>query len=300
MIADASTFNGPGPRGEGPLPPRRKPSKSLLTITLITLAALIVAYEFWYGTWFGRKLSPAQMRTYMTDKEHPRRAQHALVQLTSLLDSGDPAARELFPLVIDLARHERLEVRGTAAWVMGWDNQHQPFHDALRELVLDPSPFVQRNAALALSKFGDPAARPVLRSMLSAFTVKSPAAGTIHKLMARGTAVHPNVMIAEIAGGEGPPRHLPAPVSGRITDVFVADGAKVGEGDAIYELAPAEEDIFESLRALVLVGTADDLELVRAAPNRSGSTQRIAEQAPKTIAAIESRSVTHATSSNGE
>src|SRR5690606_13028356 len=119
---------------------------------------------------------------YLTDVEHPRKTQHALEQFTRQMDVGNTQMRELYPLVADLVRHDRPEVRGMAAWAMGWDNQHEPFHEALRELVLDPSPVVHRNAALALSKFGDRAARPVLRAMLLPYTMKSPAGGVISKL----------------------------------------------------------------------------------------------------------------------
>jgi hypothetical protein len=285
MAADGSS-NG---SGRPAVPQRSRLSKSYIAIMLLAAASIALPYYFWRGTWFGSRLSDAQMRAYLTDATQPRHTQHALAQLTARLDAGDPRARELFPLVVDLAKHERSEIRGTAAWVMGWDNQHEPFRQALRGLVVDSAPFVQRNAALALSKFGDPAARPVLRSMLAPFTLKSPAAGKITKLIARGAPVHPNLSIGDLAGTNQAPRHVPAPVSGRVAQVLVADGATVAEGDALYELAPAEEDMWEALRALVLVGETDDIALIRTALNSSEATQRIGEQAQKTIASIESR-----------
>ena len=61
---------------------------------------------------------------------------------------------------MEQASSPNLELRQTAAWLMGQDRNYAPFHEALLRLVHDPEPMVRRNAALGLAAFGDPAARP--------------------------------------------------------------------------------------------------------------------------------------------
>ena len=81
----------------------------------------------------------------------------------------DPeTARQFYDLLRPLADHSDEQIRCAVAWCMGEDDSHYPpFHEALRELASDEAPAVRYNAALALSRLGDPMARPVLREMLT-------------------------------------------------------------------------------------------------------------------------------------
>ena len=140
---------------------RRPGRKAYLLIALFALLLVLFPFLFWYLTWFGRRLTDSQIDRYFADPSAPRHAQHALVQLGERLSRHQDVSR-WYPDVIRQASSPSLELRQTAAWIMGQDPRYQPFHDTLLRLVHDPEPMVRRNAALALAAFGDPAARPEL------------------------------------------------------------------------------------------------------------------------------------------
>ena len=148
--------------------------RAYLLITIFALLLVLFPFLFWYGTWFGRKLSDAQMGEYLSDRAKPRHAQHALVQLGERMARRDPGVARWYPQVVQLAASPLIELRQTAAWIMGQDHTYAPFHEVLVKLTADPQPMVRRNAALALSNFGDPAARPELMAMLRPYTIVSP------------------------------------------------------------------------------------------------------------------------------
>jgi multidrug efflux pump subunit AcrA (membrane-fusion protein) len=119
--------------------------------------------------------------------------------------------------------------------------------------------------------------------------MKSPAGGVISKLLARGTPVKAHMTVGEIAAERQEPRQIAAPVDGRVSRAFVENGATVAAGDPLYEFAPADRDMKEAMRALVLVGGPEDIELVRDAMNSSAASREVAEQGSLTIKALENR-----------
>src|SRR5687768_12617527 len=122
---------------------------------ILILAVLFVAGAFltWYFTWFGRDLSDADISQYLVDEKHPRRVQHALLQIQQRLERGDPTAKQWYPQIVGLASHQETEFRLTTAWLMGFDSKSEDFRHTLLRLVRDPEPIVRRNAALALVRF---------------------------------------------------------------------------------------------------------------------------------------------------
>src|ERR1039457_3543564 len=147
-------------------------------IALLALALVLFPFLFLYHTWFGRKLSDAQLNAYFADRAKPRHIQHALVQLGERVSRGQNAAR-WYPLVIAEAASPNLEIRQTAAWIMGQDRGYPPFHAGLLKLIHDPEAMVRRNAALGLAAFGDGAARGELVAMLRPFLVRAAVAGPL-------------------------------------------------------------------------------------------------------------------------
>src|SRR5579872_6736870 len=144
---------------------QRPSRKAYLLITLFAFLLVLFPFLFWYYTWFGRKLTDSDIDQYLADRSKPRHAQHALVQIGERLNQHRDATR-WYPGVIAQASSPSLELRQTAAWIMGQDRNYPPFHQTLLQLIHDPQPMVRRNAALALSVFDDAAARPELISML--------------------------------------------------------------------------------------------------------------------------------------
>jgi hypothetical protein len=73
------------------------------------------------------------------------------------------------------------------------------------------------------------------------------------------------------------------------------EGKKIAVGEEILLLSPAEEQVWEALRALYLVGQAEDLpDVERFAGRAPHMSDRIRQQALQTISAIKERGVTSA------
>ena len=264
---------------------RRPGKRAYLLITGFAFLLVLFPFLFWYGTWFGRRLTNPQIAEYLTDASKPRHAQHALVQIGERLSHGDPAVEQWYPKVVELSHSQLVELRQTTAWIMGQDHRYQPFHDALVRLAGDAEPMVRRNAALALSNFHDPAALPVLREMLRPFTIAAPAAGTLRYRLKVGEYVNPGTLVGHIDATE-----IRSPVPGEVRALERADGSAVKPGDPLVDLSPDEKHVWEALRALLTVGELADLDVVRRyARGKPGMTDRIRSQAMVTAQAIENR-----------
>jgi biotin carboxyl carrier protein len=259
--------------------------RAYLLITVFALLLVVFPFLFWYMTWFGRNLTDAEIGEYLADRAKPRHAQHALVQVGERMARHDPAAARWYPQVAQLAASPLIELRQTAAWIMGQDHTYAPFHEALRNLLPDPQPMVRRNAALALSNFGDPAARPELLAMLRPYTIVSPAAGVVQYRLKLGEYVNPGTLVAHVGGIE-----VRSPLPGEVRDLSRREGSTVRAGDPLVEISADKEHAWEALRALWTVGTKEDLDDIqrytRAVP---GMPEKVQEQALLTMQAIQSR-----------
>jgi len=268
-------------------PPRFRPP---FWILLLVLAFVLVPFLFWRGTWFGRPLTEKETGQYLTDAARPRRTQHALVQIGERIVRGDASVKRWYPQVAALVGHESPEIRATAAWVMGQDNQAAEFHAALLRLLEDPDPLVRRNAALALVRFADASGRREIRAMLHSFGVAAPQAGELAIRLKEGDTVNPGTLLARLRAGEEEPFEVRAPLPGTIQQWLVADGARVQGGDLVALLSPAEEQVWEALRALYLIGTAEDLTDVELyASGAEEMSDRVRQQAALTAEAIRRR-----------
>ena len=263
--------------------PRPSP-RAYLLITLFALAMVLLPFLFWYSTWFGRHLSDTQLDEYFADAEHPRHIQQALVQVGERISHVQSAAR-WYPRVLAQAAHANLEIRQTAAWVLGQDHSYAPFHDALLHLLSDPEPMVRRNAALSLAAFGDGAGRPELRAMLRPFTLSVRVAGAVHWRVTGSEVVTAGTILGSVGRAE-----IRAPVPGAISRLYLGEGMAAGQGTALAELSPDPDHVWESLRALYLVGRSADLEdVMRFTRPVPGMPDRVRKQAELTVPAIRAR-----------
>jgi len=263
---------------------RRPGRKAYLLVAGFALLLVLFPFLFWYWTWFGRKLSDAQIDEYFADASKPRHAQHALVQVGERLFRGQNVSR-WYPAVIRQASSPNRELRQTAAWIMGQDRNYAPFHEALLRLLHDPEPMVRRNAAPALAAFGDPAARPELIAMLQPFTITAPVGGALRFRLKLGDFVNPGTLVAHIGETE-----VRAAVPGEVLALDRQEGAVVRAGDPLVELSPDKNHVWEALRALYLVGSAADLEAVeRFTRPMAGMPEVVARQAALTREAIQAR-----------
>jgi len=258
---------------------------------LFLVAMVVVPFLFWRGTWFGRTLSEQETAQYLSADAKPRQTQHALVQIGEQILRGDGSAKQWYAQLEALVAHPQPEVRSTLAWVMGQDNQAPGFHAALLRLLEDSEPQVRRNAALALVRFGDASGRIELRQMLVPFSVTAPQEGTIDLRLIAGDRVNSGTLLARIDAGKGEPIEVRSLVPGSLKDWAVVEGARVTAGSTVALLAPSEEEVWEALRALFLVGQVEDVELIEPyVKGYPGFSDRIRQQAELAVTAIHKRS----------
>ena len=259
---------------------------------LIVLAALFIIVPFltWYGTWFGRHLSDAEIDEYLADTNKPRRIQHALYQIEERMARDDQGARRWYPQIVALAANPLSELRKTAAYLMGYDNKAEEFHVALLRLLADSQPSVRRQAALSLVKFQDGRALPEVRAMLTDYGVVAPLAGTMESVLSEGSVVREGTLMARITQQGGTSEEVRSPLPGKIASVAVKEGSKVSAGDTLFRISPDSQFVWEALRALYLVGEREDLPAVkRYASGAEPASDQVKQQAAQTARAIRSR-----------
>lgn len=279
----------PPTNGSPPKPSTGMGRRWTLSILVVALLFVMMPFLFWQSTWFGRPLTDDEIAKDLADTEHPRKAQHALSQIADRIVARDPAVKRWYPQVIALASHTTDEIRVTAAWVMGHDSSVSAFRDALLKLLEDPQPMVRRNAALSLVRFGDASGRPEILSMLKPFAVPAPVTGTAAQRLKVGDSVNVGTLLGRVRVGEEG-IEFRSPVPGTVERWTTADGAAVRAGDPVALIAPAPELVWESLRALVLIGIVEDLPEVEPFTHLvPGMPDMVRQQAQLTTNAIRSR-----------
>lgn len=264
--------------------------RSSLILIAVAVSFVLVPFLFWRGTWFGRPLTDQELAKYLADEESPRHIQHALVQIGERIIRGDRAASRWYPQVVALAESPHPEIRITLAWVLGADTRSEEFHRSLRDFLHDPEPMVRRNAALSLVRFGDDGGRAEILAMLRPFAVQSPAAGTLSYQLPAGNPAERGTLLARLEMGEGT-RDVQAPVPGTVDRWLASDQTRVTAGEEILQLGPGTEQVWEALRALFLVGRAEDLPEVERYARRelAGMSEEVQQQANLTAAEIRRR-----------
>jgi HEAT repeat protein len=267
-----------------------------LILVAIAVACVIVPYLTWRQTWFGRRLSQAEVGQYLADEQHPRKIQHALTFLAEQMAKADPAARVWYPGIVQAAHRPSVEIRTLAAWTMGQDNQSDILHQALLGLLDDPEVLVRRNAALALVRFGDERGRPELAAMLRPLAIRSPEAGIVSLRVQLDQVVGRGSVIARVQTPSGRTVELLSPARSHVAAVQAPDGARIAANDAVASLGPDQDDVWEALRALYLIGEAEDLQAVDVyAAGAAGASDRVSRQAVETARAIRKRTAPNPT-----
>lgn len=266
-----------------------------LTAWLIVL----LPFLFWWNTWFGRQLPDRQVTEYLRDDKRPRHIQHALVQIGERITHHDRSVGQWYPELVRLSAHPVEEVRNTDAWVMGQDAAGAGFHEALLKMLQDSSPMVRGNAALSLVRFKDDSGREQIVALLQPAKVLALTAGRIVDTAHVGTAIHQGGIVAKLQPIAPSPSDLPSgesasevrsPISGRIHSIAVTTGASVTAGAEVATIDPGDEQVWEALRALYLVGRAEDLPAIRPYERESRDIpDRVREQALLADQAIRSR-----------
>jgi hypothetical protein len=267
----------------------RMPLRTRIIFFLVAWAIVLMPFYFWRSTWFGRELTDAQTTEYLHDDAKPRHIQHALVQVGNrIVNRNDPKNKNVqqwYPDLVRLAADPVEEIRSTDAWVMGQDPSRPEFHQALLGMLADRAVLVRYNAALSLVSFGDATGRPQIAAMLRPLEMTAPLAGRVVARAKPGDAINHATVLMRIEGAQET-TDVRSPIVGRVRAMLVNDGQEVKSGDKIAVLEPGVEQAWEALRALYLVGTLEDLDLVREYkkqspdyPDRVRQQAELAEQA---------------------
>lgn len=270
--------------------------KWLIAILVLTFAFVLMPFLLWYMTTFTRPLNDADLALYFQDAANPRRAQHALSQIADRIMSPNAgvraSAKPWYPEVIHYAEQGSDELRVTSAWVMGQDNQAPEFHAALLKQLADINPMVQRNAALSLVRFADPSGRALIAGMLAPYTVPSRNTGVLSIRLKPGDIINPGTLLAHVAVGSDK-IEVRSEVPGAIRQWIATDNAPIKAGDALVLVDPSPEMVWESLRALYLIGQKEDLQAVnpyaRGVEGMPAQVQQQAELTAKEISVREAK-----------
>jgi biotin carboxyl carrier protein len=285
------TSSAPATNGVPASKPRMA-AKWLFAILALTFLFVLMPFLFWQATWFGRPLNDDQLAKSLADTEHPREIQHALSQIADRILSPVAAtrdsARAFYPQTIAVAKTGDDQLRLTAAWVMGQDTAVPEFHQQLLQMLSDSNPMVERNAALALVRFGDVSGRPQIRAMLQPYQMPAPEAGTLSERMKPGDAINPGTLLGHIAAS-GKNLEVRSQVPGTVDKWQVPDGATVAAAQPILQVDPSDAEVWEALRALYLVGEKQDLPAVQHFATAPGAAANLRQQAEVTTKAIQSR-----------
>lgn len=269
---DHSEFPGEDSSAKPSSSPHHKMSPRNRALIFVTAWLIVLMpFLFWWTTWFGRRLPDKQITEYLQDEKHPRHIQHALVQLGERMSHHDAAAKRWYPEMVRLASHPVEEVRNTDAWVMGQDTSGPAFHETLLRMLQDPSPMVRGNAALSLILFGDNSGRPHIVALLQPARITAPVAGRVIDEDKVGTAIHQGGLIAKLQVDRSAVTsqtdlqitEIRSPIAGRIRSLSVAPGSDVVAGAEVATIDPGDEQVWEALRALYLIGQPDDLPAIR-------------------------------------
>lgn len=259
-------------------------------LVVVALLFVIAPFLAWYGTTFWRTLSDAQIDAYLADTRDQRHVQHALSEIDRRIERNDAGARRWYPRIVELARDQATDLRLASAWIMGDDNREQTFHDALLAQLDDVEPAVRRMAALSLSRFNDQRARTELVRMLQSYPVRAGVSGKVVTVLPVGSVVTRQAMIARVRVDTGEVREVRSPLAGRVEKVSVTENAEVQPDAELLVLSPDGANVMQSLRALYLVGTVDDLpEVERYARGVEGMHADVQRQATLTVEAIKQR-----------
>ena len=123
----------------------------------------------------------------------------------------------------------------------------------------------------------------------SPYTLAAPRSGALAIRLRPGDVINPGTLLAHI-GASGADTELRSNVPGTISMWLVPEGAQVQAGQSLLSIAPSPEMVWESLRALYLIGQKDDLPSVdRYARGVEGMPPQLQQQALLTAKAISSR-----------
>jgi HEAT repeat protein len=119
--------------------------------------------------------------------------------------------------------------------------------------------------------------------------VKANASGIIASSLQESATVSRTTLLARIGQADGKIIELRSPLPGRIQKLLQPNGTQVSEGNDVLSLNSDENSVWEALRGLSLIGTAEDAPAIETYANSTDGSGRVREQAKNALDAIKSR-----------
>src|SRR5262249_22972951 len=130
-----------------------------------------------------------------------------------------------------------------------------------------------------------------LQSMLRPFPLRSPGEGVLRYRLNVRDAADRGTLVARLEGAGKPALEIRSPLPGKIQVKTAVEGATVQPNQQVALLEPSADHVWEALRALYVVGTAEDLpDVERFMRPLQGWPARIPQQAGLTAKKIRERS----------
>src|SRR5678815_3025738 len=107
--------------------------------------------------------------------------------------------------------------------------------------------------------------------------------------MREGATVARRSLLARIEQPDGKVTELRSPLPGRVNKFTKPNGAQVSRDEELLTLNSDEDSVWEALRGLSIIGTADDLPLIKRYADANDVSARVKEQAGLTANLISHR-----------
>ena len=152
-----------------------------------------------------------------------------------------------------------------------------------------PTPMVRRNAALALVRFHDTSGLGEIRAILHPYAAPAAYSGKLIERLKPLEMINPGALLGWVQT-DNSKQEMRSQVPGTIDRWLVGDGAAVTAGQPVVSIDPSPEEVWEALRALYLIGQAQDLPAVEQfASGGDNVPANVRQQAATTADAIRSR-----------
>jgi pyruvate/2-oxoglutarate dehydrogenase complex dihydrolipoamide acyltransferase (E2) component len=124
--------------------------------------------------------------------------------------------------------------------------------------------------------------------MLIPYPIRSPNSGSVFYLVSEGDWVNKGGIIANL-NLNNIKTPIQSDASGWLQTKLLPEGSLTTAGETLILLKPNPKHVWESLRALYLLGGPEELEIVRSVLSESSFDQKIHQQAASTAKAIQKR-----------
>jgi pyruvate/2-oxoglutarate dehydrogenase complex dihydrolipoamide acyltransferase (E2) component len=113
--------------------------------------------------------------------------------------------------------------------------------------------------------------------------------GVVASSLQEGATVARSTLLARIQQPDGTVVQMRSPLPGRIHKILKTNGAQIAQDEELLTLNSDENSVWEALRGLALVGTADDLPVIESYVNSTEVSAKVREQAKNALNAVQSR-----------